>query len=286
MSGCRVLFDRDLLRRRRDRAAAGFAAHDFLFQEVGLRLVDRLEDIRRSFPLALELGCRTGSLAGLMEGRGGVVCLVRSELSEAMARRATNDTNKWPEGEGSRAPLTVVADEEDFPFAPGRFDLVISNLALHWINDLPGVLVRVRRVLKPEGLFLASMIGGTSLSELRAALLEAESVEEGGWSPRVSPFADVRDAGALLQRAGFVLPVADCDTLTVRYAYPLRLLLDLRGMGETNVMVERRRVPLRSGILKTALERYHATHVGVDGRVPATFQILYLTAWAPSHHAQ
>jgi len=278
MSGCRVIFDRDLLRRRRNRAAAGFAAHDFLFREVGLRLSERLEDIRRDFPLVLELGCRTGSLAGFMQGRGGGRCLVRSEMAEAMARRAAAEQT----GEGPSV-LTVVADEEDVPFAPGRFDLVISNLALHWINDLPGVLARVRRALKPDGLFLASMIGGTSLPELRTALFEAESIRDGGWSPRISPFADVRDAGALLQRAGFALPVVDCDTLTVRYTDCSRLLLDLRGMGETNVMVERRRVPLRPGTLKTALERYHALHAGADGRVPATFQILYLTAWAPLH---
>ncbi|KAF0146528.1 MAG: SAM-dependent methyltransferase [Rhodospirillaceae bacterium] len=274
------IFDRELVRHHRDRAAEGFAAHDFLFREVSGRLVDRLQDIRRYFPLALELGCRTGGglTEFVREGQGGVVaCLVRSDLSEGMARRA------GAQAIGDQPPvLTVVTDEERLPFQTGRFDLVFSNLALHFVNDLPGTLIQIRQVLKPDSLFLASMIGGSSLSELRAAFAEAESAEEGGWSPRVSPFADVRDVGNLLQRTGFVLPVADCDTLTISYPDPLQLLLDLRGMGESNAMRERRRAPLRRGTLKAALDRYHTLHADVAGRVPATVQILYLTAWTPS----
>ncbi len=266
-----AVFDRDLIRTRRKRATAGFAAHDFLFREVGERLVGRLEDIRRIFPLALELGCRTGVLVECLTDRGGIQCLVRSELSETMAKQAVV---RWP------SALTVIADEEQLPFRVSKFDLVISNLVLHWVNDLPGTLIQVRRVLKPDGLFLASMVGGTSLPELRTALAMAESAAVRSWrNTRVSPFvADVRDAGALLQRAGFAIRVVDCDTITVMYADPLQLLIDLRGMGESNAIFSR--APLRRDILQAALEHYRVVHADSEGRVPATFQILYLTAWA------
>ncbi len=272
MSDSMDVFDRDLIRCRRQRAAADFVAHDFLFREVGRRLVSRLEDIRQRFPIALELGCRTGILAELVGDRGGIECLVRSELSEAMAQQAVA---KWP------SALTVIADEEDLPFGVGLFDLVMSNLVLHWVNDLPGTLVQVHRVLKPDGLFLASMVGGHSLSELRTALAVAERADEVGGGARIAPFiADVRTAGTLLQRAGFAMPVVDCDTITVIYKDPVQLLQDIRGTGESNAARERRRTPLRRGTLQAALDHYSLFHKDSEGRVPATFQILYLTAWA------
>lgn len=265
------IFDRDLVRLHRERAAAIFAAHDFLFREVGVRLAERLDDIKLRFPLTLELGCRTGILAELISNRGGVECLVRSDLSEAMARLAVAREESFA--------LTAVADEELLPFRAGWFDLVISNLTLHWANDLLGTLLQVRQVLKPNGLFLASMTGGTSLAELRAVLADAENFVEGSWSPRVSPFASIHDVGVLLQLAGFVLPVVDCDTIMVSYPNPLHLFLDLRGMGEANATLERRRIPLRRATLNMALDRYYTIHADAEGRVPATFQILYLTAW-------
>ena len=272
MSDAMCVFDRDLIRCRRQRAAAGFVAHDFLFREVGGRLVSRLDDLRQRFPVVLELGCRTGILAELVGDRGGIECLVRSELSEAMAQKAVA---LWP------SALTVIADEEQLPFRAGLFDLVMSNLVLHWVNDLPGTLVQVHRVLKPGGIFLASMVGGHSLSELRTALAMAESAQEGVVrSLRISPFvADARTAGTLLQRAGFAMQVVDCDTIIVRYANPMQLLRDLRGTGESNAIRERRRTPLRRGTLQAALDHYRIVHTDSDGRVPATFQILYLTAW-------
>ncbi len=271
MSDSMDVFDRDLIRCRRKRAAAAFVAHDFLFREVGGRLVSRLEDIRQRFPIALELGCRTGVLAELVGDRGGIECLVRSELSEAMAQQAVA---QWP------SALTVIADEEQLPFRAGLFDLVMSNLVLHWVNDLPGTLVQAHRVLKPDGLFLASMVGGHSLSELRTALAVAESAEVGGGA-RIAPFiADVSTAGTLLQRAGFAMQVVDCDTITVLYTDPMHLLRDLRGTGESNAARKRRRTPLRRGILQAALDHYRIVHKDSEGRVPATFQILYLTAWA------
>lgn len=262
-----TVFDRRTVRRHRDRAAARLGDFDFLLREVGERLADRLDDVTRRFPMALDLGCRTGLLADLLAGRGGIETLVRCDLSEVMARLAGRPA--------------AVADEEWLPFVDGAFDLILSNLSLHWVNDLPGALVQIRRALKPDGLFLATLFGGATCRELRQALAEAEIAEEGGLSPRMSPLADVRDAGNLLQRAGFALPVADADTLTVSYADPLKLMADLRGMGETNAVAGRRKSPLRRATLAAAASRYHTLFADADGRVPATFEVIFLTAWAP-----
>lgn len=266
-----LVFDRQAVRRHRERAAARLDEYDFLVREVAERVADRLSDIRRTFPLALDLGCHTGQLASVIGERGGVETLVQSDLALSMVSRAP-------------APA-VVADEEALPFPDATFDLITSVLSLHWVNDLPGTLVQIRSALKPDGLFLAAMLGGETLKELRAALAEAELAIEGGLSPRVSPFADVRDAGALLQRAGFALPVADTDTIAVSYADPLRLISDLRGMGEGNAVIERRRTLSRRSTLMEAMARYRAACSDSDGRVPATFQIVYLTGWAP-HEGQ
>ncbi|HSR71630.1 MAG TPA: methyltransferase domain-containing protein [Kiloniellales bacterium] len=274
MSGAKpesfAVFDRALLRRRRDRAAPRLGAHDFLFREVAERLAERLEDVTRRFPLALDLGCRDGVLGTLLGERGGIETLVQSDLSPVLARRAA--------GPGRPA---VAADEEALPFGPGSFDLVLSALSLHWVNDLPGALLQIRQVLKPDGLFLGALFGGSTLNELRSALMEAELAEEGGASPRVSPFADIRDAGGLLQRAGFTLPVADLDSIRVSYPDALALMRDLHGMGESNVLRDRRRSPLRRATLARAAALYAERHGDAAGRVPATFQVVYLTAWAP-----
>jgi NADH dehydrogenase [ubiquinone] 1 alpha subcomplex assembly factor 5 len=267
------VFDRRLVRRNRDRAAPVLGAHDFLFREVAERLADRLDDVTRKFPRALDLGCHGGELAATLRGRGGIETLVQCDISPAMARRAaTNGT------------ATLVADEEILPFAPESFDLVISNLSLHWVNDLPGCLVQIRQCLKPDGLFLAAMLGGDTLAELRQALMEAELAETGGASPRVSPFADLRDAGGLLQRAGFALPVVDSDRLTATYSDLLGLMHDLRGMGEANAVQARpRRFALRT-LFARADHLYRRT-ADTEGRLPASFQIITMTAWAP-HVAQ
>ncbi len=265
-----TIFDRRLLRRRRDRAARHAGAAPALFAETADRLAERLDDMARGFPRALDLGCRDGALASVRRGRGGIDVLVQCDLSPAMARRAA--ANGWP---------TLTADEEALPFAEHAFDLVFSSLALHWVNDLPGALLQIRRSLRPDGLFLCAMLGGGTLQELRAALLQAELDVEGGASPRVSPFVDIRDAGNLLQRAGFALPVADADTLTMSYPDALTLMRDLRTMGESNALHERRRTPTRRDTLLRAAAVYAERFGGADGRVPATFEIVYLTAWAP-----
>ncbi len=264
------VFDRRLVRARRQRWAASFSRHDFLVREAAGRLADRLDDVARKFPLALDLGCHDGALARVMGARGGIERLVQCDLSERMAGLAR----------ARRAPV-LVADEEALPFAPRSFDLVMSSLGLHWVNDLPGALLQIRQALKPDGLFLAAMLGGRTLVELREAWLEGELATTGGVSPRVSPFADPADLGGLLQRAGFALPVVDSDTLDVTYPDPLALMRDLRGMGEANAATARRRGLTRRATLAAADEAYRRLAGGGEGPFPATFQIIYLTAWAP-----
>ena len=179
----------------------------------------------------------------------------------------------------------VSADEEALPFANGSLDLIVSALALQFVNDLPGTLIQVRRALKPDGLLLAALVGGDSLSELREAFAVAESEIEGGLSPRVAPFADVRELGGLLQRAGFALPVVDSDRLTVRYDSVLALMHDLRRMGATNVLNERRRAPFKRATLRRLAEIYAERFADADGRLRATFEIVWLSGWAP-HESQ
>ncbi|MBI3453757.1 MAG: methyltransferase domain-containing protein [Rhodospirillales bacterium] len=275
MGDAQHVFDRRTVRRHRDRAAMQIADHDFLFREIGLRLAERLDDINRRFPLALDLGAHHGFLAGLLAGHGGIETLVQCDISPSMARRAAAAAPDAPR------IFAAAADEEWLPFADGAFDLVVSCLSLHWVNDLPGTLIQIRRALKPDGLFLAAIFGNETLAELRHALIEAEIAECGGASPRVSPFADVRDAGGLLQRAGFALPVADSDTVTVTYSSALDLMRDLRGMGESNAAVERRRDFTRQSTILRAAAIYQDVFAGEDERVPATFQIVMLTGWAP-----
>ncbi len=254
-----LVFDRMQVRRQRARAVATLGQADFLFREVGERLADRLLDIRRTFPVALELGARAGALH---EGQAGIEYLVRADHVP---------------GHG----VQVVADEEILPFGEGSLDLVFAPAGLHTVNDLPGALAQIARALKPDGLFLAAMFGGETLSELRDCLLAAELEIEGGGSPRVSPFAGLQDAAGLLQRAGFALPVADSETITVTYADPFALMRDLRHMGEANAVHLRRRTPTRRATLFRAAELYLERYAGPDGRVPATFQVMTLTGWRP-----
>ncbi|MCW5771829.1 MAG: methyltransferase domain-containing protein [Rhodospirillaceae bacterium] len=269
------IFDRRAVRAHRDRAArrrAIGADAEFLHREIGDRLLERLDEVKRGFACVLDLGCRDGFLARALARRAGVERVMQADVSPAFARLARAANRFFP---------TVVADEETLPFAPGSFDLVVSNLALHWVNDLPGALIQLRRALKPDGLLLAAMFGGETLTELRQALLSAEITEEGGASPRVSPHADVRDAGALLQRAGFALPLVDRDRIQVTYEHVFSLMADLRLMGETNALRERRRGFTRRSTMLTAAEEYLRRYADKSGRLIANFDIVYLTAWAP-----
>jgi NADH dehydrogenase [ubiquinone] 1 alpha subcomplex assembly factor 5 len=279
MTGDAAPFDRRAVRHHRDRAArrAEAALRDgrdpeFLHREVADRLVDRLREVRRPFADSLDLGCRHGALARALAGRPGARGVVQADLSEAMARSARAANRFFP---------TLVLDEEALPFAPASFDLVTASLSLHWVNDLPGALIQISRALRPDGLFLGAAFGGNTLRELRQALVEAEIEVEGGASPRVSPLLDVRDAGDLLQRAGFALPVVDRDVITVTYEHAFSLMHDLRLMGETNALTARRRGGTRRETMVRAAARYLERFVDKAGRLPATFEIVYLTGWAP-----
>lgn len=275
MSAPPLIFDRALLRARLDRAAPGYANADFLKRRAAEDAVVRLEAIMRDFPVAVDLGARTGAFRNALassDAAARVGLLVEADLSPAMLAGRT----------GPR----IVADEERLPFAYGRLDLVVSTLALHWTNDVVGALIQIRRALKPDGLFIGSLFGGATLTELRHCLVEAEIETYGGAGSRISPFADAYDAAGLLQRAGFALPVADVDRVTVRYAHPLKLLADLRAMGETSVLAERHPKPLTRQVLGRAFEIYAEKFAEPDGRVPATFEILTLTGWTPDASQQ
>jgi len=261
-----LIFDRALVRARRRRAfAAGPAT--FLLDRVALDLADRLATVLRRFELALDLGTPGEVVRAALARAGSVGTIIAAGAAPDLA--------------AARRGRSVVADEEALPFAEGAFDLVVSALALQFVNDLPGVLVQIRRALKPDGLFLAALLGGATLTELRQSFAAAESEIEGGVSPRVAPFADLRDLGALMQRAGFALPVADADRLTVRYDSAFALMRDLRRMGATNALVDRRRAPLRRATLMRMAEIYAERFADADRRARATFEIVWLSGWAP-----
>jgi len=260
------IFDRQAVRFHHHRATAQLSDHYFLFREVADRLADRLVDINRKFETAAELGAKVGILRDAVSTSDKITNLI--EMGSHIKDEYTGK-------------LAVVADEEFQPFAASSLDLVISNLSLHWTNDLPGALIQIRRALKPDGLFMAAMLGGNTLGELRQALIEAEIAATGGVSPRVSPFAELGDAAGLLQRAGFALPVADIDTITVTYSDAFALMRDLRGMGETNAMAARAKGFTPRAVLFDAAARYADLYGDADGRIPATFQVLYLAGWAP-----
>ncbi len=267
-----VIFDRYLLRARRRRAAALVPA-DFLLARVADDLAERLSSVLRRFDLAADLGTPGEHLRQALATSGKVRVLIAVD--------ALADFSLGPRGKAAEGAPLVAADEEALPFREGSLDLVVSALALHLVNDLPGTLIQVRHALKPDGLFLAALLGGETLTELRQAFAQAETEMEGGVSPRVAPFPDLRDLGALLQRAGFALPVADTERLTVRYASVFSLMHELRRMGATNALIERRRVPLRRATLMRMAEIYTRRFADPDGRLRATFEIVWLSGWAP-----
>jgi NADH dehydrogenase [ubiquinone] 1 alpha subcomplex assembly factor 5 len=254
------VFDRRAVRRHRDRAARTVGAVADGLRDAAERLLDRLDDTTQRFTQALDIGGR-GVVAPLLRARG--IAVVSCDLSPAMA--ALN------------GGLAVAADEEFLPFLGETFDLVVASLSLHWVNDLPGALIQLRLTLRPGGLLLASLPALGTLAELRQGLTEAEAALTGGAAPRVSPFADLRDCAALLQRAGFALPVADVEELRLLYADPFALLRDLRGAGEANALRERdRRTPPRA-LFPAAL----AALPQCDGRAAVTLRLACMTGWAP-----
>ena len=245
---------------------------NFLVSEVAARLSDRLLDIQRTFRAALDFSGRPGLSWALSDSGAGAARGIETLYVIADAPKLA--THGVP----------VIADGEALPVADGRIDLALSVMSLHWANDLPGTLVQVRRALRPDGLLLAAFLGGDTLTELRECLSAAEIEISGGISPRVIPFADLRDAGGLLQRAGFALPVADQDRINVTYASPMALMHDLRAMGETNALSRRRRHFTSRAVFARATELYLQRYAKGD-RIPATFDVIYLTGWSP-HDSQ
>lgn len=267
-----TLFDRAALARNRARAAETLADADFLLAEAADGLASRLLPIARDFPLALDLGAHDGQLGRAALATGKIGALISAERCRPLL---------------SRLPAPRLAlDEEALPIRDESLDLVLSSLTLQWVNDLPGTLIQIRRALRPDGLFMAAIIGGESLKELREAFIAAETEILGGISPRVAPFVEIRDAGALLQRAGFALPVVDADTLTVRYGEPFALLRDLKHMGWSNALTDRARTPMRRDVLVRAMELYAERNADPDGRLRATFEFIYLLGWAPDESQQ
>jgi SAM-dependent methyltransferase len=249
-----ILFDRALLRARIDRAGRVGPA-TFLFDRVAEDMIDRLQAVTRGFSSVADIWS-PGELLGkpLADRFQSITCV---EFSES----------------------------ETLPFEPESLDLAVSALALQFANDLPGVLSQIRRALRPDGLLLAAMIGGDTLTELRQSFAAAEAECEGGVSPRVAPFADLRDIGGLLQRAGLALPVTDVDRVVVRYDSAFALMADLRRMGASNILVERRRTPTRRATMLRMAQIYAERFADLDGRIRATFDIIWLSGWAP-HESQ
>ncbi len=250
------LFDRALLRTRQNRALHGRPA-TFLLDRVVEEFDERLQAVTRKFVDVADVWTPGTTLWESLRGR-----------FESIAHTSLDDS-----------------ENEKLALQPESLDLVVSGLALQFANDLPGVLAQIRRALKPDGLLLAAMIGGDTLTELRQSFAAAEAECEGGVSPRVAPFADLRDVGSLLQRAGFALPVTDVDSLMVRYDNAFALMADLRAMGATNVMVERRRTPTRIATMLRMSEIYASRFSDPDGRIRATFDVIWLSGWAP-HESQ
>ncbi len=262
------LFDRSLFRLRRDRCAPQFHTVNFLKKEACTRLADRLADVKRHFPLALDIGAHTGEMAAALAGHPSIGTLVQTDISAVMLAEADG--------------LRVQCDDAWLPFKDDSIDLVMSALSLHSVNDLVGTLIQIRRILKPDGLALLTLPGAHTLWELRQALAEAETTVKGGISPRLSPLIDVRDAGNLLQRAGFSLPVADGELLDISYPHPLALMQELRRMGEANILNNRDKTPMSPALLREITASYPTN---AEGRIHATVELVTLTAWKP-HESQ
>lgn len=274
------LFDMRALRRNRQRAAASYDKFAFLKDEAALRLADRVDLMRREFDLCLDLGAHDGRLWQHLAPLGKIRTIVHSDPA------ANFSYSFFPDNLNQTAPLFAAHDFTALPFASASFDAVFSCLNLHWVDDLPGLILQMHRLLRPDGLFLINLLGGNSLHELRASLIAAEQDITGGFSPRCAPMADIRDIGGLLGRAGLALPVADSDRLTVTYSNMFQLMMDLRGMGEQNALLGRLRIPTKRTVFTRAAEIYRDKFGQADGSIPASFEIITLTGWAPHDNQQ
>ena len=272
-----TIFDRLAVRRYRARAVANHGSELSVLTSSTEQIVDRLLDVTRSFSTALFMGRETAASIHAVAGKHRIEKIIAAEFTEPSEPSALT-TLKNQRG--------LVFDEEWVPFREEEFDLIMSILSLHWVNDLPGALIQLRRCLRADGLFLATLFGGTTLYELRDSLIEAETRLRGGASPRVSPFVDVRDAGNLLVRAGFALPVADTDVIVKEYDALSGLFDDLKAMGETNAVMERSRGLTAPQLFSEAESIYKERYCSPEGRLKATFEIVTLTGWAPAESQQ
>lgn len=272
MSDTPELFDRSLLRQRRARFAREIEEREVLIAHVAREIAERVGIMLRAFPRALDLGAYRGLLGRTIAELPSVEEVVYAESVLAYAQRCPRPA--------------VVCDEDLLPFRNSAFNLIVSGLALHRVNDLPGSLIQIRRALAPDGLFMAAALGANALTELRECLLKAEEEIDGGVSPRVSPFGDVRAYGALLQRAGFALPVADAEAIQVIYPSPRALMQEIRALGGGNVLMARSKRPLSRRTLARAEELYRARYGTPDGKIAATFQFVFMSGWAPDPSQQ
>jgi len=264
------IFDRERYAARRNRAAPTFAKYDYLRQRVAGDLESRLADTPRLFENGLELGAAGGALSRSLMASGKVAHMLAADIAPAFTGMAE-----------ARGLAARTVDEEYLPFPEASFDLVVAPLTLHWVNDLPGALIQIRRILKPDGLFLGALFAAGTLAELRDVLTEAETELTGGLAPRFSPLPGLRDMAGLMQRAGFALPVADRDTVEVTYGHPVVLLSDLKGMAERTCFVPGTSRPLSSRILARATQLYAERFPAPRGRVKASFEIVHVSGWAP-----
>ncbi len=262
------IFDRKIIKLRREIIASEFQNYDFLNREITNRLIDNIQDIKRTFYHIVNIGCHSKTIIDHFNKS----FIIDQDLSYTMAAKADC--------------LKIQADEEFLPFKDQSLDLVISCLNLHWVNDLPGALVQIKHCLKPDGLFLGAFLGGETLTELRQSMLKADMDHHGGISPRISPFIDVREAGSLMQRAGFALPVVNIEKITVTYSDAFSLMKELRGMGENNALVKRYRALTSPRLMLKVAKNYHADFALESGKIPATFDIIYLQGWAPDESQQ
>ncbi len=256
-----LVFDRNLIKTRRERCAKRFSDHDFLFQWGCDQIHDRLMDVNRTFDTALHIGAR---------------CPV-SEAHQKIQKLFITDLTAT----SSYSPFHLQSSEELLPVAPQSLDLVTSNLTLHSVNDLPGALLQIRQALKEDGLFIASLFGGETLYELRDVMTQAEISLYGGISPRISPFADKPQMGDLLFRAGYSLPVIDSEIITVTYDNIFKLLHDIKGMGESNTILDRSKAPTSKEFFMKTAQLYQDKYAQNDGRIVASFEVIFLLGWAP-----
>eukprot|EP00462_Mataza_sp_D1_P010374 CAMPEP_0175149766 /NCGR_PEP_ID=MMETSP0087-20121206/17450_1 /TAXON_ID=136419 /ORGANISM="Unknown Unknown, Strain D1" /LENGTH=305 /DNA_ID=CAMNT_0016435543 /DNA_START=75 /DNA_END=992 /DNA_ORIENTATION=+ len=280
------VFNRDVKRVQRDKLVAqvDLQKYDYLKLEIARRMADRVLDIKRQFPVVVDVGCGNRYLSKFLGNKGSIETLIQLDLSPKMLMHNAF-TPRDPDDPGEVVPsyrkeYCVVADEEYLPIKPGSVDMVISSMSMHWVNDLPGLLRQIRLALKPDGVFIGAMLGGETLQELRSAFALADLERLGGVTPHVSPFARLRDMGDLLTSAGFTLPAADSDVVTVPYPDMFTLMEHLKGMGENMATVDGCRPVSRDAFL-AASAAFESMYTEEDGAIPVTFEVLYMVGWAP-----